>query len=206
VSSHVRATDTIIDDGVVHARAGDVAEVLHSHPQDDGVVALTVRFRGMSTATTVYLGVEVESLLALAVAPPVQEPAPMPLPSRRTSRTSHVYGFAAAAAAIALLAVWTPGVEETSSFAPQTTSEAAVPAFAVDVQQSFPSLHYSGRVPEKPLEGQRRVPCEQSHVVVNGGCFLLLKQKPPCLDGYEHDGQCIVPVAAPHRSPSTIDR
>jgi predicted Ser/Thr protein kinase len=49
-------------------------------------------------------------------------------------------------------------------------------------------------VPEKPEPGQKKPPCKPSHRAINGGCWVLLAEKPPCDDSYEHDGKCYLPV------------
>ncbi len=60
-------------------------------------------------------------------------------------------------------------------------------------------------MPDQPLPGQQRAPC-RSHgeVEINGGCWGLAKEEPPCRDvSYEWNGACYHPVLARTRPPTT---
>ncbi|MBN1209202.1 MAG: serine/threonine protein kinase [Myxococcaceae bacterium] len=50
-------------------------------------------------------------------------------------------------------------------------------------------------VPEEPLEGQRRGPCDRGEAEINGGCWApWLTRTPPCgEEGYEWKGSCYIP-------------
>jgi len=65
------------------------------------------------------------------------------------------------------------------------------------------------RVPDKPLPGQKRPPCNhRSALVINGGCWVPLPvggEKAPCEEGdYEHGGRCYMPLLTnPVRVPTS---
>jgi hypothetical protein len=52
--------------------------------------------------------------------------------------------------------------------------------------------------PRTPFEGQKRAPCDvPPEVEANGGCWVELKQRPPCGRlAYENVGRCLMPVLA----------
>ncbi len=59
-------------------------------------------------------------------------------------------------------------------------------------------------LPKTPAPGQRRPPCEpERQRAINGLCWWALSWKPPCGDGYEHEGRCYVPVVLNTRPPTT---
>ncbi len=60
-------------------------------------------------------------------------------------------------------------------------------------------------MPDQPLPGQQRAPCRSRAVVeINGGCWGLAKEEPPCRDvSYEWNGACYYPVLARPRPPTT---
>jgi hypothetical protein len=50
-------------------------------------------------------------------------------------------------------------------------------------------------LPDDPLPWQKRAPCGGGLVEINGGCWLLLKMRPPCdEDAYEWKGACYLPI------------
>lgn len=53
-------------------------------------------------------------------------------------------------------------------------------------------------IPEQPFRNQAIAPCftDRDEVELNGGCWLALKRKPPCLEVQaEHKGECWLPVS-----------
>jgi len=59
-------------------------------------------------------------------------------------------------------------------------------------------------LPKTPAPGQRKPPCElERQKAINGLCWWVLSWKPPCGDGYEHEGRCYVPVVLKARPPTT---
>jgi serine/threonine protein kinase len=63
-------------------------------------------------------------------------------------------------------------------------------------------------IPDNPLSGQRRPPCQRRwEVVINGGCWKLLAgSSPPCGHGeYEWQGGCYDPALERARAPTSED-
>ncbi len=69
-------------------------------------------------------------------------------------------------------------------------------------------------MPKKPLEGQRRPPCEAGHVEIHGGCWVAVHHvdegthmKAPCGESaFAHDGKCYMPSYPPPRKPTSEPR
>jgi hypothetical protein len=63
------------------------------------------------------------------------------------------------------------------------------------------------KMPDSPLPGQRRPPCDRrgGEVEVRGGCWYRVGDgSPPCLDdAYEWEGNCYVPRFKPRRGPTS---
>jgi hypothetical protein len=64
-------------------------------------------------------------------------------------------------------------------------------------------------LPERPLEGQRRPPCNRfGEVSISGGCWYRVgSSQPPCKeegkeDGYAWKGACYMPSYSPQRQPT----
>ncbi|WP_224373046.1 serine/threonine protein kinase [Hyalangium versicolor] len=60
-------------------------------------------------------------------------------------------------------------------------------------------------VPDEPLEGQRKPPCDRfGEMTIKGGCWFLLNARPPCKDdAYEWKGACYTAAYPPHRRPTS---
>lgn len=60
-------------------------------------------------------------------------------------------------------------------------------------------------IPEQPLPGQRRAPCDRGEVVIQGGCWIPWTTRvPPCGDqAYEWKGACFLPRLGRSRVPTT---
>ncbi len=64
----------------------------------------------------------------------------------------------------------------------------------------------STKVPDRPLKGQKRPPCDQrGQVEINGGCWVPLKEiSPPCgKDTYEWKAGCFWPITGAERQPTS---
>jgi len=60
-------------------------------------------------------------------------------------------------------------------------------------------------IPAKPEPGQKKPPCGESQRAINGACWHLLDDKPPCEAAFEHDGRCFLPVLPKGRRPPTSE-
>jgi serine/threonine protein kinase len=62
-------------------------------------------------------------------------------------------------------------------------------------------------VPDKPLPGQKRAPCDEQRgiITINGGCWMPQEgMKPPCQkDEYLHEGRCYFPILTSERAPTS---
>lgn len=62
-------------------------------------------------------------------------------------------------------------------------------------------------LPDKPFKNQQAAPCDPKldEIEINGGCWLALKRRPPCLDSQaEYQGVCYLPNAKhPGRPPQS---
>jgi serine/threonine protein kinase len=67
----------------------------------------------------------------------------------------------------------------------------------------------STKMPNEPLPGQRRPPCNprETFVEINGGCWMPARGvKTPCeSDWYEYNGRCYAPFMRTQRSPTSKD-
>ncbi len=66
----------------------------------------------------------------------------------------------------------------------------------------------NARVPDQPLEGQRRTPCEPGwQVAIKGGCWVPFRElSPPCgKDAYEWKEVCYLPIMATQRLPTSTE-
>ncbi|WPB76667.1 hypothetical protein KYC5002_47725 [Archangium violaceum] len=62
-------------------------------------------------------------------------------------------------------------------------------------------------MPGGPFRNQAKAPCfpDEGEVEINGGCWVALEKRPPCLKNQaEHQGKCYLPVAASARKPQSI--
>jgi predicted Ser/Thr protein kinase len=62
-------------------------------------------------------------------------------------------------------------------------------------------------LPEKPLPGQRKPPCDKNgQVELQGGCWYRVNAKPPCAeDAYAWQGACYVPATASRQQRPAAD-
>jgi hypothetical protein len=79
--------------------------------------------------------------------------------------------------------------------------------WATDVDAVPPGQLRAGEK-ARPLEGQKRPPCNRhSEVEVAGACWIEAAKRPPCPPGlYEGRGMCLVPVFAAARPPTSLGR
>lgn len=58
------------------------------------------------------------------------------------------------------------------------------------------ALAMGQNVPDRPLEGQRRAPCEKGQKEINGGCWLEVKQASGSCWFYQNtaDLKCYTPI------------
>jgi hypothetical protein len=86
-------------------------------------------------------------------------------------------------------------------------------AAPISTQVSLPMegrrLTVGAPLPERPLEGQRRLPCNRfGEVEIRGGCWHRVPDvRPPCkeegkADGYAWKGACYMPSYSPQRQPT----
>lgn len=75
---------------------------------------------------------------------------------------------------------------------------------AADIARTLDGVLFAGKLPATFPEYWKRRPCEQTQREVRSACFLVLEQRPPCADGYEHEGRCLVPIAATAPAPNSI--
>lgn len=115
----------------------------------------------------VALAVAVTGFLALLLQRPMPaEPVPAPLQS-----PADQHALASSVGEAALLEL-TP----------------AVPLFELS---DGPALD----MPKKAFKGQKRPPCKKSQDEIVGGCWVAVKQAPPCGDDYyERDDSCFAPI------------
>ncbi|WP_218920886.1 hypothetical protein [Melittangium boletus] len=76
-------------------------------------------------------------------------------------------------------------------------SEKDAPKFAARAVQDPAVIAYP--LPNKPFKSQARAPCppERDEAEINGGCWVVLERRPPCLsDQAEYKGKCYLPVAS----------
>jgi hypothetical protein len=62
-------------------------------------------------------------------------------------------------------------------------------------------------MPGGPFRNQAKAPCfaDEGEVEINGGCWVALEKRPPCLKNQaEHQGKCYLPVAASARKAQSI--
>lgn len=124
--------------------------------------------------------------------------APHPMLRRRSrrARTGHLVALAAA-----VLLTLSPH----SSVAPWQPPQTSIPEtlFLADVAGS--DWLAGIPMPNSPVEGQKRPPCESPEVRINGGCWLRLKDDAPCpRRSAEHRGGCYVPVKGDGPAPVAI--
>lgn len=60
-------------------------------------------------------------------------------------------------------------------------------------------------MPDKPFSNQAKAPCEEGEVQINGGCWVSLERRPPCLKKQaEYQGKCYLPVSSGARMPRSL--
>jgi hypothetical protein len=211
---HVRATEVVLDEGRIYAVPGDVGEVLDAGEMKDGGRWIMVSFPGAPGATTCILGEEVQPLLAVVdpASEPLAEPAPEPVaPStlhRRRPRAAVVLGLVTSAAVAVALLMWRASpTSDAGTVAVQQTPQ--VPLLADAHGRSAVELFMGERIPpaEAIPSDWSRPPCPKDPRVrtVQGLCFLAYG-KPPCGVGYEHEGECLIPIAKGKPLPAAILR
>ncbi|WNG45412.1 hypothetical protein F0U60_15855 [Archangium minus] len=136
----------------------------------------------------------------------------------RPRRLSVLWGLAAAAVALLVLGGgfwWGSTSRPMDSSAPAPSAPGVASPAEAGLQSSF--LTAGGtrgpagiayRLPDKPLQGQARPPCdtERDEVVINGGCWVALERRPPChKEQAEYQGKCYLPVSAKPRLPQSLD-
>src|SRR6218665_430921 len=75
--------------------------------------------------------------------------------------------------------------------------EKDAPKFAARATQDSTVIAYP--LPDKPFRNQAKAPCppERDEAEINGGCWVVLERRPPCIsDQAEYKGKCYLPVAS----------
>lgn len=211
IPNQVRATDLVLDEGRVFAMPGDVGEVLDAETYEGGMRVVMVQFSGAPAVTTCILGGDVEALLAAvpySASAANQMPDLITEPAPERARRRWMPRVAAALAAVFAGVVWCAagGQSTTAELKGPIAESMPGEALAADIARTLDGLLFAGRLPEKFPEHWKRKPCDGRQVMVNGACFLVLEQRPPCSDGYAHEGLCIVPVAASAPTNQSIRR
>jgi len=160
----------------------------------------------LSFLCSCFLGENVAPLLALVSEPseaPVTAPPALPRPVSLAPCRARLVALAAGGAALVALAFWWPSRgpgEQARQVGSQWSAEIAVDGTYFTSGGAYgPKL--SATIPDE----WKRKPCERSQREVYGACFVVLEQRPPCSDGYEHDGRCLMPIATAPRVPSSIN-
>jgi eukaryotic-like serine/threonine-protein kinase len=99
------------------------------------------------------------------------------------------------------------GVRDT----PSESADAGVADSSLAAVHGFPTaqpgMRFIGReMPKEPFKGQRRPPCGELEVAINGACWVgpIGKKKPPCgNDGFDHDDGCYIPSFNAPRQPTS---
>lgn len=89
----------------------------------------------------------------------------------------------------------------------QSAPEAAPDGvWATDVDEVNAGSLRVGEKATGPLEGQKRPPCNREvDTEFAGACWIAAKRSPPCPAGlYEGAGECLVPVKAAQRPPTSL--
>jgi hypothetical protein len=61
-------------------------------------------------------------------------------------------------------------------------------------------------IPKEPDPKWARPPCPGGYATINGACWLMAANVPPCPVGtYEHAGRCYAPLQRGARVPSSVD-
>jgi len=124
-------------------------------------------------------------------------------PMRSPWRSRHMHSLAGLAGLFLGLGPW-PSWQGGSIYPPLTAvvmaSEAGAEKNAPLLTESKPpipdALAYP--LPSKPFKDQAAAPCQPKlfEEEINGGCWLALKRKPPCLNVHaEHQGTCYLPIS-----------
>lgn len=115
---------------------------------------------------------------------------------------SHAGKAAAACAALALLQGSCSHVDSLHAIAQRPSQVEDMQLISAEepttgIGQGYP-------LPSEPFSTQSAGPChtKRGEVEINGGCWVALEQRPPCLDVQaEYKGKCYLPVAKPQRPP-----
>ncbi|HEY0093424.1 MAG TPA: hypothetical protein VGB96_03835, partial [Archangium sp.] len=90
-----------------------------------------------------------------------------------------------------------PGIGEWADAGPP-------PSFLIDGEEQGPAgIAYP--LPDKPFSNQVEPPCRRGRVAINGGCWVEVAHRPPCLEDYaEYQGKCYIPVLKAPRPPQSV--
>ncbi|EPX64858.1 hypothetical protein D187_000280 [Cystobacter fuscus DSM 2262] len=103
-------------------------------------------------------------------------------------------GWGLAVTALALLSLgagfWLRGLRDTSGLEAQTSLN----QWTNSAGQGSSPIAYP--MPKKPWPDQATAPCGPVEVEINGGCWLTLEHRPPCVreSHAEYQGRCYFPV------------
>ena len=156
-------------------------------PASGGAVKLANLLVLMSTAVTrVEDNTQVEAHLAGGERRP-----------RRRGRWGRV-GLLGGVALVLVLGGWRAGREGDGSSRSVLAPLAEVGRTYLGFTEEPEARPVSYPVPSKPLEHQATAPCKthRDEVEINGGCWMELARKPPCLEETqsEYQGKCYMPV------------
>jgi hypothetical protein len=144
----------------------------------------------------------------VAVQPP---PAPTPLPAHtaRGLRLVTALSLAAAGVLLALHVTPPPPAPEPAplvEYTPAVVGDVVMTDMVAGASTPAPrTIERRLSMPDKPLEGQAVPPCTSPSREVNGGCWLLLGDAPPCpKNSVEHKSRCYAPVQGRKVEPASL--
>ena len=137
---------------------------------------------------------------------------PVPHPDRNEAGAGHagrswpVGALAGVAALLLGLGVWLH-VERAPRSSALLGARGALfwaDAFYGSAEQSADHQSVAYSLPTRPFRNQTTAPCNtrRGEVAINTGCWIALKQRPPCLDDQaEYQGECYLPILKAERPP-----
>ncbi|MCY1083275.1 protein kinase [Archangium lansingense] len=179
-------------------------EVEHAPREDPRALQeLTMLLQRLGTAMA-RLEDRPDSYAHLTGQPRLPEPK-HPAPRRRGLLTGAA-SFAMAAVAAAGVLLWPQPPEPTETKQSHALAEAAIKESFIFVDMEDGNLPVIGYpMPDGPIKGQRKPPCELPSVELRSGCWVQLAHKPPCpRSTAEHEGKCYMPVSEKKPEPRAL--
>lgn len=166
---------------------------------------LTMMLQRLSTAMA-RLEDRPDAIAHLALAGQPLPPEPKPPEPRRRGLLTGAAAFAMASVAAAGVLLWPRPPEPIAPTRAPALAAASLkePFTFIDMEDgSLPVIGYP--MPDGPIKGQRKPPCELPSVEIRGGCWVPLAYKPPCpRSTAEHGGQCYMPVSEKRPEPRAL--